>query len=374
MTRRRALLALLVLGLILGLLALGSGSAATGPSIYSLRSRGLRVAFRYLEERGAEPTAWRQELAQLPNGPGTLVIAAPLQRRFGTDDADALDRWLSTGGDVVLLLSGRTPTPAAWLLLQALGVEVEQTEEHPPLRWDAWKSWSLREATLQPMAPWGSDPTPQMRAASHHPQLPAQGRVYLADDQGQPMLFEYPRRNGRVLVLTEGSALGNQWIGEPGNLALLERVGAWPQPLFIDEWHQGHSVTASTSAEVLGPFEALVAQVLLLYLVSVWTLSRRFGPKSPPSRERHGSAHRDLLALAALHQRSGHANQAGRLLLDLARGSLRPGQPDPLPAYFYGGERALLALARQVGDLQADRILQLDSAPTRPEPPRRGTT
>ena len=192
------------------------------------------------------------------------------------------------------------------------------------------------------------------------PLLDAEVETLYLDPGGQPAIYWLRERGrGPVLMVDNATALGNGWLAEGENLSLLEALAErLPGPLIIDEWHQGYGAADPEGAAVLRPAELVLVHLLLLYLAAIWTLSRPFGPRSRAGGAPRGSAARDLEVLASLHRAGGHAEEAGRRLLALVRERAgRRAEELGLPERFEGGEAELLALARQVGALQAERAL-----------------
>ena len=353
MSRRQGLLLAGLVGLIIALGMLGA-PPQLGPSTHGDQGEGLRALYLYLEARGVEVSRWERPLEDLPAADGSLLLAAPFPTSWSDADTRALRQWASQGGTVVLLLSGAEPSLNEDRLLDAFGLTVGPQRRDGPLWYPDWKQWRNEEAVLHAIDPALPEPL-RMRRETHGPRLPATAEALYLDPSGQPMAWDLPWGLGRVRVLANPSVLNNAGLVHPENLASVDALLGTERAVRFDERHHGHlAAEALDLGEVLGPFELLVAHLGLIYLLGVWVLTRRFGPALVLERDRRGSVSRDLEVLASLHRRSGHSLQAGQRLLQLvAERARRRRESSPLPAHFEGGEAEFLALARQVGELQA---------------------
>lgn len=347
-----ALLALIVLVVILL-----QDPGANKPTVRSPLPEGYRAAFAYLEARGYEVLAWQRPLDDLESTAATLVIAAPFSRGLSEAERASLDAWLAEGGTLVLLPSGRDDAGAESLFLLDLGLAQERIADGEPVAWDEWRAWKTGRQAFRRV---GGDAWPgaperiHARRAAIRVNQPGGARTLFLDEDDAPVVFEIPRGEGRIVVVNDASVWSNALLSAPGNLALLELV-AGSGPLLFDEWRQGYADPDTEGAVTAGAFEILIAHVFIVYLAAVWALGKRFGPRLVEARLLRGSVARDLRAIAALHQRGGHAKEAGALMLSRAR-QLARGRtgPDELPESFEGGEKELHALGRRIAELQRD--------------------
>jgi hypothetical protein len=351
--------ALVLAAILVVVLAVFGGAAPGGaqPSTHTHRARGLLLAWRYLEETGVDARRHERPLDELPDPEGgALVVALPLEAGLGTLEPGALDRWRVRGGRVLVLTSGEAPTPADQELLAVLSLHLEERLERGPLGWWSWKAWRTRTHALSPRVQgWPSEVI--TRAGTHRAVPGNDVEVIYQDPSGNPAVFRWtnPGR-AEVVVVDSGWALANGGLALGTNLELLERLTG-EGPVWFDEWHQGFGVQPE-DPHLLSPSALVGAHLLLIYLAGLWSLSRPFGPNLVDPGLRRGSVSRDLLALAGLHRAGGHAREAGERLLKLARGLAGPRARElELPEDFKGDEDELVALARRVGELQADRRL-----------------
>jgi len=352
-SRRQWVLAVLA---ALGTMALAAllPAPARGPSTYGRASGGLLSAYAYLEARGVEVHRWERPLSELPAAQGTLVLSPPFQVGWTDEDTRALHTWTGQGGTVLLLASGVAPDAEEQALLSGLHLSAVSRRTEAPLWWSEWKVW--RAAPAQLRAEQGLPDGLVQRAETHGIAGPAGAVPLLRDEQDRVLAFRLPQARGPLLVFDNGTALENELLAQGGNLALLEQLLVEGGPAWFDELHHGHLEGGEAElATVAGPFEALLAHMALIYLLVVWTLSRRHGPTLARLQPPQGSVSRDLLALATLHRQGGHAAPAGRLLVELARArARRGGHHADLPEAFDGDESAFVALARRIGLLQRE--------------------
>lgn len=323
-----------------------AGAAAgprRGPSTRSTAPDGYRALAAYLEARGVEVVRWEDRLARL-DAPGTLVIADSPVVPWTPDEIDAVRTRLRRRQPVVILVAGRESTSP---LLDAFSVAMEPNPEALPSDWRPW-TWGDAGRTLS----GAEGPGLRVRRAPYRAVggRVADARWIAADAAAEGFVTRWP---GELWVVP-ASAWSNAWLGEGENLAALEAaVAALGGPWIFDDFHQGmRPVVEAEVASIRGVLLGVLGQLVLLYLLAAWALSRRSGPVRPPAPPRPPVVVGELRALAALHRRAGHASEAGRWLLAEAR-RLARGDAGRWPEGFAGGERVLLTLARRVGEAQA---------------------
>ncbi len=352
-TRLQLLIAaagLAVLGLVVWLST--SGGEARGSAL-SRGPGGWLAARRYLEARGA-----RVRLLDRPLDPrqgGVLVMTFPWQLGAGDELADRLEEHLRRGGDLVVAYSGTFGNPGEVVTLTGLGLPLAEMRKPAlsPFRWRGFarEQWSLRPAAEVPGAP-----PVRVWAPRWEPDLPKEAQVLFRSPRGGPAIAVLRRHHGRIFLLP-ADAFANARLANAGNAALLEtlrrRLGdRWT----FDEYHHGLVAGAVVESASLGrTLDLILLHLAALYLVALWTLSRRFGPawSEPPAVT--GSTGFFLLGLGDLHHRLGHhAAAAGRLLervRELDPGADLPGDLDRRAAA--AGPRELVELAREVARRRA---------------------
>lgn len=335
----------LALALLALLVALFVGAAEpAGPSVDARRGEGYRGLFRVLEARGVDVARQVDPVDTLPPDT-TFVLAGPLHRPYAAEEARALALWVSRGGHLVLLpdVDALTADSALLAAFELLRVEEDVT---PPLGFSAWRAWTAERERR--VAPDGRE----LRARDDRNAVacPASAEVLFTRPDGAARVCTWRRAKGRVTLVQDASVWSNARLGEADHLAFaVDLLGEGP--VRFDERHRGAAPPAAAGAHDLGVApDALLAHVLVLYGLAAWSLSRPFGPGVRRRDEPRPASTRELLALAELHRRGGHAREAGERLLTLARARQeRRGEPaDTLPATFEGGEAELVALAAEV--------------------------
>lgn len=391
-TARRVWLA--ILALVVGAVLLSVSFprlSPRGPLTTNARAEGIQAAWMYLDARGWDVRTWKRSLRELPpDGEGVLVLAVPAARPYGTEDLDAVRRWLMVGGDVVLLLDGTaSPGAGGWQLLEGLDVELGASWEEEPEKDEEAASGADVDAAPPGSLPAGGgtlelpeddealtralrqeillEPTEDAIDGPVHLRRPRvrvradpDERWLLRSDDGRVGVRIRRAERGRLAVVDDRSLLMNGWFARPGsgNPAAVESLLAAldaDKGILYDEWHLGIEDAASaapTDPSGRRALDVLLGHLLFIYLGIAWALGRRFGPVRPADPPPRTSVERDLRALGTLHTRAGHATALGQRLLDLAHRRART--PLSLPETFSGGPADLVALAREIAALQAE--------------------
>lgn len=331
---------------------LGSPSP-TLPSIHSSAPAGLRVAARYLAERGRDV----QELAGTEGYEGlagTVVVALPSLRSWTEEEAGALARWVSGGGELVLLADGSTPLPPA--LEDALHLTAAEAPRVPGGSWETWKA-----AHLAARAREGSAGALQAQAARWLVTCPVDpgdadpaGADRYRDGTGATLVCRVPWGRGQVRVVNDVSLIQNANLAVADNLAFLEATFPTGAPIWFDEGHQRAASFAPT--EYAGRLNLVLAQAVLVYLLVAWSQARPLGAPRPRRLNRAPSMVGELRTLGLLHAAGGHGITAGRRLLEMARRR-------------YAGDERLAGLPTDVTRIDeavaaGRRIAELERRPT----------
>jgi hypothetical protein len=347
-----ALFLLICAGLVL---ALGGRSEARGSSLVR-GPNGWRAARGYLVARGARVDLLGVPLERFAGG-GVLVTAFPWQGGTSAEAAAALESHLRRGGDLVLAYSGLWGNPGELVTLEGLGLPLQETRKAvlDPI---GWRRFARREWDLRP-APGARGAAPvRVWAPRWRPELPKEASVLFRTPRGGAAIAVLRRYRGRI-VLLPADALANARLANPGNAGLLEtlrrRLGdRWT----FDEYHHGLIAEPGVETALLGrTLDLILVHLAVLYLIALWTLSRRFGPAWREGAVATGSTGAFLLALGALHHRLGHHREAAGRLLERVR-ELDPGVA--LPAELearaaIAGPREMVALVREVAALRRGR-------------------
>ncbi|MEM6794430.1 MAG: hypothetical protein AAF725_10650 [Acidobacteriota bacterium] len=352
------------LGLLILTFALLWATASSPDARSSSLSRGpggLWALRAYLEGRGVEVLTLYAPLftAEGEGGGGglgpeeieTLVLALPWQRPPSLELRRQLLRYLESGrggagGDLILAYDGRSRLDATeQLLLEILAVDprVEPRPEPPlaPASWLAYRRavWRLEapassagRASTSPEPGRPAPDPPELEAVRFIPAAPAFGAevdyVLPAElslsGREVPLVFSFERQGSRITVLP-AAALRNASIQAGGNLALVETlIARHGRSWTFDEYHHG-LVRPELLERSAGSYawDLFIAHLLLLYVLGLVAVGRRFGPVWRERRAHSGSTPDFLHHLGVLHHQLGHHRGAARQMLERAR-ALRP--------------------------------------------------
>lgn len=343
----------LVLGALLVLLVLGftflEPEIEAHSSSLSRDSSGWYLARRVLEETGVEVVLRDLPLADL-EGPGVLVLAFPWQKSISPAEVEGIDGFLDQGGTVLFAYHGARDLPGtreeALLTLLQLdwAPEIEERSLWPP----TWFREQAEETLLRPVAEWAGAPALSVGRQHWAPLPPTGGRVLYRESADRPLLFDFPHRRGRVVVMP-AATFSNGRLLRSGNGDLLASLAAelGDSPWIFDEYHHGLLHPEAPAEEQRFAWDLFMVHVLVLYALGVLALGRRFGPARAQRPLAMGSTAGFLQNLGALHHRLGHHRQAARRLVERwATFTSR----EPLPADRAAAEaaengRQLVALA-----------------------------
>jgi len=233
------------------------------PSTYSVRSGGAKATFLFIERMGFHPERWEKPPSDLPtDGSGNvLILTSPVHWPNTAENAD-VQKFLRSGGTVV-----------------AAGRRASGFLPHAFQGWASEKAWT----TFNPLGP--SDITNN----APHITMRRQGG-WLGEEPGTPLYGSGSETvavslsvgKGRVIWLASDGPLTNSGLKASGNAVFLastlSAVGAhrvlWD--LYFTEAKREESGTFNSPPLYFG-----AAQLLLVFLLAVWTFSRRFGPVRP---------------------------------------------------------------------------------------------
>ncbi len=338
----------LLIGVVV-LLLIVVASASPAPvarSTWSGHGDGYQRAYDVLEASGLPVERWQRPIDELPEGPSTLVWILPDRLPWSSTELEHVTEVLDAGGRVVLWSRSESMAMDTYLSFLDLTIGLMDLNLRPtPSLWiGEWLSYS-REPLTTPLPELGTSVT-YLPGPLHHTTLPP-AAVYGAVEGEAPVLQVHEVRGGEVWWMRQSDAFTNGRLQQDGNLHLLLAMFAdAPGPIRFEEYHQGFSDLADAGpSPQLKVGRQLAIVGLLIYLLVVWMQSRAFGARLPQLQQLRSRVRTELMAVARIHDRSGHAPEAGQRMLDIAR--RQTGDPE-LPDTFSGGEDDLVALAEQV--------------------------
>ncbi|HKV07781.1 MAG TPA: hypothetical protein VJ725_06575 [Thermoanaerobaculia bacterium] len=305
----------------LGVFLFGGGEGPVRGSALSRGAGGWLAARRYAEARDVRVALLDRPLAAASSEKpldGALLVSFPWTA-VSLDAAGPLEKHLQEGGDLVLGYSGEV-NPMEWIVLEELGLPPERART-PTWNPFTWRRQSREEWSLKPDPKLGPGVRPvRVWPSRYVPKLPKGAEILFRTPDGRPAVAVVPRFQGRIFVLPV-DALANARLKEAGNADLLETlVRRLESPWTFDEYHHGLAGARDAETVAFGRVLDLVLIHLgLLYVVAVFTLSRRFGPAWEEPPVVIGSVGSFLSGLGALHHRLRHHKEAAALLLARTR-------------------------------------------------------
>jgi hypothetical protein len=273
------------------------------PSSFLTGKHGARAAFEMLVASGYNVERWEQplsELAEQADAHTVVILAEPLLAT--TDDMKAVQailehggRVLATGIDGGLILPDEAVQPPDRLTLAACELSAQGLD---PLAGSG-------EVWMVPAAGWKLS-SPRYRVEY--------------DCGGQPSVVEYSVGAGRAVWWASSTPLENGSIGRAGNLDLFlntlgSRAGShvyWDESLHGDVHSNWFYVRGTT-------LNVLVAGLIVLALLMLFSFSRRSGPVRDLPLQARASPVEFLDALGSLYAKAGASATAVSLAYDRFR-------------------------------------------------------
>lgn len=322
--------------------------SAPGASTFSAAPEGLKTAYRYLDELGAE-VGRLQDLDDLPER-ATLVLAASgsLEREPTGPEAERVGVWVRRGGRLVLA------GPDARPMLAGLGLGGGRATGD--------------DVALRPGLPGVySRGIAEIRTGEGRLLAEDAGWVATFKDLGGQVLLSRAEGSGEVVWLADTYPLSNEGIGERDNGTLAVRVLASGEgPVLFDEYHHGYVKGGGAWDGIGAGGRTVVVLLLLSAAVLVVSKAQRLGPPVdvPEMPAARTLAHID--SLAELYRKAGARGHAlGSLEEGLVRalvrrhGTAHAGLArDPSAAAAVERSRAL----RERGDISVQEFVGAASA------------
>lgn len=287
-----------------------SSASDDRPSVESTGPAGLGALYVYLQERGYPVSVQRSALTSLPEGTRTLVIAAPDAREVGSDEVEALQRFVEAGGSLVYLaprpIAEKQPALAYWLDLHRGGpLRSPKTES-------ALGTDDLAGATARTWLPAGAAAgTRSLRVAADESIGTRQGAAPVAGSEEAVALWWRKMDKGEVWIAAGADIAENRRLELLDNLRFWENVAA-RGPLVFDEFHH----TAPEPPPISRGIWAFALQVMACAAFLTYARGTRLGPPRPEIAERHRSSIEYVRSLAWLTRR---AKVEPELLAELAQ-------------------------------------------------------
>jgi hypothetical protein len=287
---------------------------------------------------------WREPLSRLDaegTGNALVITRSPVNWRVAYTDQEAglLGDWVKKG-NTLFLFGPMAKWDDTRLLLEQFGFTVPKDNTasgfFPGLSLTREKSIDVAPAAGQSgrlVLPDG-------------PSLPITfpgGAHVLWSNGGEPDVLDLSYGRGRVVCVASAQLLGNRYLDQGDNLAIVLRLlapdGQVPRHLFFEETHHGYTETFAVARLVGHPGVRLAALLALLGLATfLGSCFVRFGPIQPLDRQPGRSSLEFVDSIAELYHRADLRNETIRFLFDetrrqvLYRLNLPPNAPHELIA------------------------------------------
>ena len=315
-------------------------------SSYHRGPTGTKALYDLLSEGGYSVMRWRENPERLlsQDAVKTFLIVGDTREPIDGEEATNILHWVKRGGRLVLV--DRRPdvelVPASgnWSITTQL-MNFPNSEVNPAdasLMTENVKSALPSQATLftqtvqevkpsrfaaavrfsfeRPKVPDAKDfdptildepppPEPIPETAGIEPRSPAPV-VHLEAENGA-LLIDYPHGNGRIIVLSDPYIFSNGGIGLANNVQLaLNMVTSGGGLIAFDEYHQGHAATRNALVSYFSgtPILAMIAQLVFLIALIVWTRGRRFARPLPLPQVDRRSSLEFVASMAEVQQRA----------------------------------------------------------------------
>jgi antitoxin (DNA-binding transcriptional repressor) of toxin-antitoxin stability system len=307
---------------------------APNRSTYNAGATGTRAFFDLLAETGRSPSRWREPLSALNNSrndkPATFVVIGATRREFTDDDVSNLLRWVTDGGNLVII--DREP-PAA-LIATTANYKI-LTSSFAPAPFSAIDPSDQKQMTDKTEAAKPVQPTiftknvnavqPSRFASSvaferftdfataaddeeeeiESPALTAPV-VHLANKE-KNLLIDFPFGGGRIIFLTDPFIVSNGGISLVDNAQIgINITTSRGGIIAFDEYHQGFGAGENRLFSYFSgtPAAAIFLQFIALVAFVLYSQSRRFARPLPASEPDRLSKLEYVAAMAELQRRT----------------------------------------------------------------------
>jgi hypothetical protein len=246
-------------------------------SSYRASAYGTKAYYSLLEETGHPVTRFEKSFTELKAGdPASLVVISPPPNYALTEqELASLGTWVENGGLLVVIdREIRIPLGDA-------NIETERTTSSQNVR--IYQPTELTRGVERLSVTNGAT-----RVRIHGRSV----TEHIGDDQAA-LLAEVNIGKGRAIFLTDPHIVANNGIAERDNMILaLNLVADRPNGrIAFDEFHHGYGVSFGAGGGLMAyfkgtPVPSMLWQAVLVGLLAVYTLGRRFARPVPLKRER----------------------------------------------------------------------------------------
>ena len=309
-------------------------------STFNAGATGTQAFYTLLFETGRKVTRWQEPPATLvtakANKPAVFVVTGTIRREFTPAESEALLRWVSDGGRLVVI--DREPpkelvtTTANWKLTIKYDEQVDVFVVDP-----SDQKQMVRDVTAtKPVQPtlftrgvnavqtsffagsveferFSESPdedavAPARSSARLTIESPSQaGPVVHFASGGRNLLVDVPYGSGKIVYLTDPYMISNGGISLVDNAQMaLNMVTAGDGIVAFDEYHQGYGTDNNRFLQFFAgtPVVAIFLQAVILVGFVFYSQSRRFARAVPEPEPDRLSKLEYIAAMAELQQRT----------------------------------------------------------------------
>jgi Domain of unknown function (DUF4350) len=308
-------------------------------STYHAGPTGSRALYDFLSEAGYQVMRGREAPQKLLGNSAskvrTFVVIGPTKLPFTAEEARILLGWIKRGGTFVLITrhpdDQLLPNSGDWAItartfdLPGLDVNPANTKQmtervtalHPVQP-------TLLTADIQAVMPSRFAARLNIATTKKPDSTTHQGEHGVADqvsvwdetsaapvvhisDRDGALLVDYAYGKGRIILFSDPFVVANGGISLADNLRLATNMITSVEGLVaFDEYHQGRGITENAIASYFAgtPVLAIIAQIVVLILLLVWSGARRFGRPLPLVQVDRRSSLEFVASMSELQERS----------------------------------------------------------------------
>jgi hypothetical protein len=302
LTATVATVVFLALSLVLASFATRESSDAIRqrPSTFFTDPTGARALLLVMKRLLPSVEQWRRPLSllslpNLPNASATLIVAGP-GKPISKAESDYLHRWLTAGGQLMLLSAngwqaGQRTKSADDSSGESESISEEQMDDHgrnflfryaPSLRWT--KSEKIKTAE----GGGTSMPSEGLRLRWQRSFATTGDANVVAVANNEALAVEIPVGRGRIIAIADPTMASNGVLRRSDNAVWLVSLAAarGTGKIFFDEYHHGfgekRGTVELTRAFFSTPWGWCVLQIAAAGLLYAFAYRRRFGRISEP--------------------------------------------------------------------------------------------
>jgi len=306
-------------------------------STYHGGPTGTRALYDLLSESGHKVMRWREATEKILGDSGrqvkTFVVVGRTRLPFTEDEAQSLLGWVHNGGQLVII--DREPDDQLVPKSGTWTVNILRFDS-PPLDLDPLdaKQMTANVTPVQAVQPTlftqdieavmpsrfagririvpvpAEHSKPKRSPVTIEAEPPSNSSpapvIHIADRDGG-LLADYSYGLGRITLLSDPYIVANNGISQKDNLQLaINTLTSIEGLVAFDEYHQGHGISQNEFASYFAgtPVLAIVAQIVILILLVLWTSSRRFARPLPLVQVDRRSSLEFVASMSELQERS----------------------------------------------------------------------